>query len=98
MPNLQTRIRFSRVITVKSDVGYSCKDAIAIIASSEEFTIEELSIIAVLVPELIRNRETYEDFLSKLQERVKKMRRPNTTAIQYMNLLRKIQGLEYKIV
>lgn len=98
MANLQTKIRFNRVTIMKGDMHFLYIDAIVKISSSEEFTIEELNVISKFIPDMIQNKENYEILVRKIQEKVKKMRRPNPMAIHYMNALRKLEGLDYKIV
>lgn len=90
MANIETRIRFNRVVFKDSHEA----DVVAIVTTKEELTIGELQIIAHYGSQFIREAENYEEMVTRIKMENLHMRH-SSTAIKCGCLLNKLVGFTY---
>lgn len=90
MANIETRIRFDRVIFKDSHEV----DVVAIVTTKEALTIGELQIIAHYGSQSIREAENYEEMVTRIKMETLHMRH-SSTAIKYGCLLNRLVGFTY---
>lgn len=94
MANVETKIRFNRVVFQDSHEA----DVIAVVTTKAELTIEEITIIARYGFEMIRNAENckgdFEQMVQIIEKKLSRMRH-SAIAISYGCLLTKLVDFSY---